>query len=195
MDQFMQHAHALSKEARAMSMQIVTETPIAGYVAPALSIVSSSRRRAAQRAEGGLGTVFQLPPRAAWSPAINVFDTGDAFVIIAELAGVGPDSLRIELDVTTDTVTLRGTRLGGAPTRTADYDSMDEEITSGRFERAISLGQPVDGEGAKATCRYGLLELMLPKLKTRAPKREPLMPPLGQGGQAGRVRKRRAIAC
>ncbi len=179
-----------------MSMQIVTETPIAGYVAPALSIVSSSRRRAAaQRAEGGLGTVSQLPPRAAWSPAINVFDTGDAFVIIAELAGVGPDSLRIELDVASATVTLRGIRLGGAPTRTADFDSMDEEITSGRFERVISLGQPVDGEGAKAICRYGLLELMLPKLKTRTPKREPAMPPLGQVGQAGRVRKRRAIAC
>lgn len=178
-----------------MSMQIATEIPIAGYVAPALSIVNSSRRRAALRSEGGFGTVFELPPRAAWSPAINVFDTGDAFVVIAELAGVGPDSLRIELDAATDTVTLRGTRLGGAPSRTGDYDSMDEEIASGQFERAISLGHPVDGGGAKAICRYGLLELMLPKLKTRAPKREPVSAPHGRTGRAGQVKSRRAVAC
>ena len=175
-----------------MAGQIITETPVAGYIAPVFEIVGDGRRRA----PGRLGapqplhpttgaTIFQLPPRAAWSPAVNVFDTGESFVIIAELAGVGPDSLRIELDGENKRITLRGTRVGSAPSLVADFDAMDEEIASGRFERVVPLGEPVDVRGARAVCRYGLLELMLPKLGTREPKRAPLRP----------AAKRRAVAC
>jgi HSP20 family protein len=174
-----------------MPAEIIAEAPVAGYVAPVFTIVNAARgRRPAARKPlpGTGGTVFQLPPRPAWSPAVNVFDTGDAFVVIAELAGVGPDSLKIELDAAHDVVTLRGVRAGGAPSIAAEFDPVDEEITSGRFEREILLDAPVDPRGAKAVCRYGLLELMLPKLKTRDPKREPINPPT-------RTNKRRSIAC
>lgn len=180
--------------------QIVAETPVAGYVAPVFEIVSAGRgRRTPTPVHGGPGepggpggagtvgdgTVFQLPPRTAWSPAISVFDTGDAFVVIAELAGVGPDSLRIELDEATDTLTLCGSRLGFARATAEDVDAVDEEVASGRFERTVTFDQPVNSRGARAVCRYGLLELLVPKRRTRTPRRAPVV-----------VRNRkRSVAC
>ena len=85
--------------------------------------------------------------------------------MIAELAGVGPDSLRIELHAGQDVLTLRGTRTAPSP-----GESVDEEISSGSFERSISLDEPVDPNGARAVCRYGLLQLMIPKQPKRVRK-------------------------
>ena len=151
-----------------MVEQIPAEIPISGYVAPVLTVIGRRSSRLASRRGPDLPNVIDLPPLAAhasppqWSPSINVFDTGGAFVVIAELAGVGPDSLRIELDTSRDRLTLRGTR------RTATQgQSMDEEITSGAFERSIAFDTPVDAEGARAICRYGLLELFVPKAPQR----------------------------
>ena len=135
-----------------MTEQILAETVVSGYVAPVFT-VARSRRQPRQSGE--------------WAPAINVFDTGRAFVVIAELAGVGPDSLRIELDTNRDRLTLRGTRATMSP-----GESVDEEISSGRFERSIAFDAPLDADGARAICRYGLLELMLPKLPQRVWKGE-----------------------
>src|SRR5688572_4677118 len=90
----------LNAETGSMTEQILAETLVAGYVAPVFTVVRS-RRQPRQSGE--------------WAPAINVFDTGRAFVVIAELAGVGPDSLRIELDTGRDRLTLRGTRITRSP--------------------------------------------------------------------------------
>ncbi len=172
-----------------MTGEIVAEAPVAGFVAPVVEIVDARHARRNRNAHldatrhGGPGTVIQLPPRTSWSPAVNVFDTGKAFIVIAELAGVGPDSLRIELDVERYAVTLRGTRAGLPPQVSWGVDMVDEEIVSGAFEREIVLGEPIDARGARAVCRYGMLELMLPKQGGREPKRAPVRP------------NRRAVAC
>jgi HSP20 family protein len=139
-----------------MADQIPAETALAGYVAPILKVIGG-RSRLTRKLLSSPNRA-ELPPLPSWSPSINVFDTGRAFVVIAELAGVGPDSLRIELDAAGDTLTLRGTRTSPTPGQ-----SVGEEISSGTFERSISLDEPVDPHGARAICRYGLLELMIPK--------------------------------
>jgi HSP20 family protein len=152
-----------------MADQIPAVSPLAGYVAPVLTVIGTKSRRAKRLAIAhGLAELAPLPE---WSPSVNVFDTGGAFVVIAELAGVGPDSLRIELDAGSDVLTLRGTRTAPAP-----GESVDEEISSGNFERSIPFDAPVDPHGARAICRYGLLELMIPKHPRRASK------PLNGGG-------------
>ena len=147
--------------------QILAETPLAGYVAPVLTVIGSrrTRRPEVRRSTNNGATIFNLPPPPDWSPAVNVFDTGSAYVVIAELAGVGPDSLRIELDAARDVLTLRGTRAARAPVSTAP---LDEEITTGHFEREISFDHPVDANNTRAVCRYGLLELLLPKLRLKS---------------------------
>ena len=171
-----------------MTGEIVAEVPVAGFVAPIIEIVDArhARRggpsRKGDAAEGVSGTVIQLPPRTSWSPAVNVFDTGSAFIVIAELAGVGPDSLHILLDAERDAVTIRGTRVS-LPQARWGADTVDEEIVSGAFEREIMLGEPIDARGARAVCRYGMLELMLPKQPRREPKHAPLGP------------RRRVVAC
>jgi HSP20 family molecular chaperone IbpA len=169
-----------------MAGDLMIEVPVAGYVAPVLEIVNArrSRRTRVSPPLAGPGKIIQLPPRSSWAPAVNVFDTGHAFIVIAELAGVGPDSLRIELDAVRDTVTLRGVRIGILPQIThgaEPFDTVDEEIATGAFEREIALGEPVDTPRARAVCHYGMLELMLPKQQ----RREPMSAP----------RRRRKAAC
>jgi HSP20 family molecular chaperone IbpA len=194
-----------------MSAVIVPEATVAGYVAPVMQIVGAARSARASRPAGArrfaAGRVIQLPPRPAWSPAVNVFDTGDSYVVIAELAGVGPDSLRIELDASGDLLTLRGTRAdttlaealkyerpnatlaGAAPV--AEAVAVDQEIATGSFERAIEFDEPVESGRARAVCRYGLLQLMVPKRRGRRPLRRA---PVGAAGSTGRPRLR-AVAC
>ena len=138
-----------------MTEQILAETLVTGYVAPVFTVARSRR---------------QPRPSGEWAPAINVFDTGRAFVVIAELAGVGPDSLRIELDTNRDCLTLRGIRDTTGPVMAGA--AVDEEISSGRFERSVAFDAPLDADGARAICRYGLLELMIPKLPQRVWKDE-----------------------
>jgi HSP20 family protein len=158
-----------------MTLQIVATAPVAGYVAPVSERAGTPRQRKVTALHPGTGgAIIHLEPRPDWSPSVNVFDTGDAFVVIAELAGVGPDGLRIELDERADTVTLRGTRRDAAPCPADAFDAVDavdEEIASGRFERVIAFDDPLDARGARAVCRYGLLELLLPKRRPRWPRR------------------------
>ena len=143
-----------------MADQILAVSPLAGYVAPVLTVVGSKSKRTERLAVAA--DVVELAPLPNWCPSVNVFDTGGAFVVIAELAGVGPDSLRIELDAASDVLKLRGSRTSPAP-----GDSVDEEISSGQFERSIPFDAAVDAHGARAICRYGLLELMIPKHPNR----------------------------
>src|SRR5438132_589296 len=50
-------------------------------------------------------------------PPVNVFDAGDAYVVKAEVPGVSPD--KIDIDVEDDTLTLRGERAFSEPNRGA----------------------------------------------------------------------------
>src|SRR5439155_13618762 len=52
-------------------------------------------------------------------PPVNVFDAGDAYVVKAEVPGVSPD--RIDIDVEDDTLTIRGERAVSEPNREAAY--------------------------------------------------------------------------
>nr|CAA9215964.1 hypothetical protein AVDCRST_MAG63-213 [uncultured Armatimonadetes bacterium] len=175
-----------------MSAVIVPEATVTGYLAPVMQIVGAARSartsRAATARRFAAGRVIELPSRPAWSPAVNVFDTGDSYVVVAELAGVGPDSLRIELDAGGDLLTLRGTRADAAfsdgdeigehgDQDCAPTDQELQEIASGQFERAIEFDEPVEPGRARAVCRYGLLQLMVPKRRGRRPlRRAPIEP-------------------
>src|SRR4051812_29952890 len=60
----------------------------------------------------------QSPPvdldPASWTPAVDVFETAEEFVLYAELPGVDPAS--IDLSVTGNVLSLRGVKAAAAPT-------------------------------------------------------------------------------
>lgn len=91
---------------------------------------------------------------------IDMYQTQDAIVIRALVAGVSPEDLNIS--ITRDMVTLHGQReeLQEAP----DEDYYHRELFWGSFSRSIVLPEEIVIDEAEAKEKHGLLEITLPKL-------------------------------
>lgn len=91
---------------------------------------------------------------------IDMYQTRDAIVIRALVAGVDPDDLNIS--ITRDMVTLKGIReeVQEAP----DEDYYHRELFWGSFSRSIVLPEEIVIDEAEAREKHGLLEIILPKL-------------------------------
>ncbi len=91
---------------------------------------------------------------------IDMFQTRDAIVIRALVAGVSPDDLNIS--ITRDMVTLKGQR--EEVQEVPDEDYFHRELFWGSFSRQIVLPEEIVIDEAEAKERHGLLEITLPKL-------------------------------
>lgn len=105
--------------------------------------------------EGRVGT---------WSPAVDLVETTEGFVLFAELAGVSRDDIDLRID---------GRRLDLSGERRpvdGDRSFLRLERHYGPFRRRVELPADVDGDRIDARVRKGVLEVRLPKkgaLETR----------------------------
>ncbi len=100
-------------------------------------------------------------------PPVNVFDAGDAYVVKAEVPGVSPD--KIDIEVEGDTLTLRGERTFSEPNRDAAYHR--RERGSGQFRRVVRIPGRLASDEVKAEYRDGVLTVRLPKAREARPRR------------------------
>ena len=91
---------------------------------------------------------------------VDVYQSPTEIVIKTMVAGVKPDTLDIQ--ISRDMVTLRGTRRGSHEIKEEDY--FYKELYWGTFSRTILLPAEVEVEEAEATEEHGLLTLRLPKI-------------------------------
>ena len=91
---------------------------------------------------------------------IDVFQTEDDVVIQSTIAGVSDKDL--DISVTNDMVTIKGTRTPEQKVRSSDY--YYQELYWGAFSRSIILPVDVDADNAKASMKNGILTIRLPKL-------------------------------
>lgn len=94
-----------------------------------------------------------------WTPAIDVFEKGDRFVVKAELPGMKEED--IDISVIGDILTIKGEREREVDVKEEDYHR--RELTYGRFFRAIGLSADVDANKIEASYEDGVLEVTLPK--------------------------------
>jgi HSP20 family protein len=98
---------------------------------------------------------------ALWAPAVEVSQTDSQYVVRAELPGLKPDDVQIE-------VTEDGLVLSGERTFERDLDkggTHRTEIRYGRFYRVIPLPDGANGanvDKAKAKFENGVLEVTFP---------------------------------
>jgi HSP20 family protein len=100
-------------------------------------------------------------------PPVNVFDGGEDYVVKAELPGVEPGKLEIEVE--DDTLVLRGERALAEASADAAYHR--RERAEGRFRRVVRLPGRVDTGGANAEYRNGVLTVRIPKAKETRPRK------------------------
>jgi len=102
-------------------------------------------------------------PGSEWSPSVDVFEFRDRLVVVVEVPGLPPESLRVvfrERDLV-----LAGERRARRAGAGATFLCL--ERPHGRFERTIPLDVPVDVGRARATVAGGLLTVTLPRLRER----------------------------
>jgi len=102
-----------------------------------------------------------------WMPAMDLVETGDHFVLRADLPGMSEDDVKIELE--DGTLTVSGERR-------AEHEGGDEgfyrvERAFGAFARSLTLPTGVDPEGVTARFDRGVLEVQIPKPEERKPRR------------------------
>jgi len=104
-------------------------------------------------------------PRGTF-PAINVYDQGQATLLLAEIPGVKAED--VDVTVLNDTVTLRGRRESEAPHGNRFYR---RERTSGEFARTVTLPNPVDPDRVKAEYADGVLVVRMEKAEETKPRK------------------------
>jgi HSP20 family protein len=108
-----------------------------------------------------------VAPSPAWSPSVDVYETQDAFVILAELPGVAEDDVEVTVDG--DEVRLRGERRLGHP-RPDSFERLERSY--GAFARSFRLAEEVDPEQVSAEFADGLLRLTVTKTHAARQPRE-----------------------
>jgi HSP20 family protein len=90
---------------------------------------------------------------------VDVYQTPNDIVVESAIAGVDPQD--IDVNVTTDSISIRGSRKREKNVRDEDY--LYQECYWGKFGRSIILPQEVDPEGAEVKFKNGILTVILPK--------------------------------
>jgi HSP20 family protein len=91
---------------------------------------------------------------------VDMYQTDDAIIIRALVAGVSPNDL--EISITRDMVTLRGVREEFQEAHDDGY--FHRELFWGSFSRTLVLPEEVAIDEAEAQEKHGMLEIKLPKL-------------------------------
>ena len=99
-------------------------------------------------------------------PPINVFDSSDGAVVVAELAGL--DASKIEVVGEGRTLTIGGEREFASDVRGRGYHR--RELNEGKFSRSIQLPEDYDVSRAEARYESGLLVVRVPSAERAKPR-------------------------
>ncbi len=107
----------------------------------------------------------RIRDRKAFVPRVDIYETDDQIVLVADVPGVDQDSVEITLEKSL--LTVNGYVEPEAP---EGYDIAYAEYDVGDFERSFRLSNQIDQEKIEASVKDGVLCLILPKIgpaKTR----------------------------
>ena len=102
-----------------------------------------------------------------WLPAMDLVETGDHFVLKADLPGMTESDVNIELE--NNVLTVSGERRTEHEDQQAGYYRL--ERATGAFSRSLTLPEGIDPDAVSATFDNGVLEVRIPKPAEAKPRR------------------------
>ena len=96
---------------------------------------------------------------ADWVPAVDVVEEQERFVLRADLPGVNPDDIDVNME--NGVLSLSGDR--SIENREETVGLKRYERVSGRFYRRFNLPETADAEAISARSANGILEISIPK--------------------------------
>jgi HSP20 family protein len=118
-------------------------------------------------------TVFDAPAPGnggtmrRWMPAMDLVESGDHFVLRADLPGISEEDVKIELE--DGTLTLSGERKAEHEEREEGYYRVERAF--GSFSRSLTLPKGINPDAVTANFDRGVLEVRIPKPEQRKPRR------------------------
>src|SRR5215210_3972788 len=117
-------------------------------------------------------TVFDAPSSGGsqtvlrrWVPAMDLVESGDHFVLRADLPGMSEEDIEIELE--DGTLTVSGERKAEHEEREEGFHRVERQF--GAFSRQLTLPKGLDAVAARFD--RGVLEIRIPKPEERKPRR------------------------
>ena len=104
---------------------------------------------------------------SAWTPAVAILDAADAIVLKAELPGLSPEDIDIEID--DNVLTLKGERRFDEKVEEGRYYRVERAY--GSFQRSVTLPQGVRPDEITATFDSGVLTVRVPKADEVKPRK------------------------
>jgi HSP20 family protein len=93
--------------------------------------------------------------------AVDVYQTEDAVVLLAPIAGVTQENL--EISITDEVISIRGTRAPQTQIPSESY--FVQECYWGSFSRSYVLPVAVDPDAANASLKDGILTVQIPRIE------------------------------
>jgi len=103
---------------------------------------------------------------SGWSPALDIYEEKDNFIVKAELPGMKKEEIEVSLH--DGTLTISGERKSN--NKHEDAEVYRAERFVGRFQRSVALPHSVDSNKVKAQYKDGVLSITLPKTEEAKPK-------------------------
>jgi HSP20 family protein len=108
----------------------------------------------------------QTRPGLVFTPLVDIFETEKELVLLADMPGVRPEDLTI--DLRDDTLTLTG---DVQPLEGANENDLMIEYEVGKYHRQFALSEIINQEKIDAQMQNGVLRLTLPKVEKATPRK------------------------
>ncbi len=118
------------------------------------------------REKKDVSTPEQTKPGLLFTPAVDIFENDQGLTVVADLPGVKPQNLGI--DLRKDTLSIIGDV--ESPESPGETDHI-REFRTGRFFRQFTLSEVVDQNKIEASLKNGVLRLRLHKVEKAVPRK------------------------
>ena len=124
-------------------------------------------QRELARSSQNKNTDTETAATAEWTPAVDIKEEPDRYVLWADLPGVSPNAIDITME--NGILTLKGERTTESTEQRQGLKPA--ERVYGSLYRRFSLPDTADAEGISARSNNGVLEISIPKKAALQPKK------------------------
>jgi len=107
----------------------------------------------------GTSMLESLPARMGWGPRIDLAETENEITVRAELPGIDPNEVNVE--VMGNTLTIRGEKKQHKEEKRESYHYVERQY--GAFNRRVELPSTVDQSKVNAAYKNGVLTITMAK--------------------------------
>ena len=102
-----------------------------------------------------------------WTPAVDIKEEADRFVIHADIPGVDPKNIEVHME--DGVLTIKGERQSETKEEREGYKRV--ERVRGSFFRRFSLPDTANADAISAKSQHGVLDVVIPKQEKVQPRR------------------------